>query len=77
MQMFVIRLGSGEYVTDYRIWSSYLDYKTTIHRAAASELNAFDSQFVLKRLKNLGQKNTTRPKTSAFRSGEKLVGERN
>jgi hypothetical protein len=62
--MFVIRLGCGESVTDCRIWSSYLDYKTTIHRAAASELNDFDSQLVLKRLKFLGHKNATREPVS-------------
>jgi hypothetical protein len=65
MKMFVIRLESGDYVTDCRIRSSYVDYKTTIHRASASELNDFDSQLVLKRLKSLGQKNAVREEVHA------------
>jgi hypothetical protein len=73
VKMFVIRLESGEYLTSVRMTSGYIDYERTLHRMAASELNDFDSQLVLKRLKKLGQKTAVRqeiqPAWSSFSEG--------
>jgi hypothetical protein len=60
MKMFLIKFESGEYLTNCRITSNYLDFERTIHKAAADRLNDFDSQLVVKRLLKLGQKNASR-----------------
>jgi hypothetical protein len=62
--MFLIKFESGEYLTNCRIRSNYLDYERTIHRAAADRLNDFDSKLVLKKLANLGQKSASREEVS-------------
>jgi hypothetical protein len=64
MKMFLIKFESGEYLTNCRITSSYLDYERTIHKAAADRLNELDSELVVKRLLNLGQKNACREEAS-------------
>ncbi len=53
MRFFVIRMSTGEYLTKVRIISNYLEYEFTTNRDEASQLNDFDSQFVLKRLRTL------------------------
>jgi hypothetical protein len=60
VKVFVIKLGTGEYVKNRRMTSHYLDYERTIHKNAADRLHDFDSQLVLKRLATLGEKNATR-----------------
>jgi hypothetical protein len=60
MTKFVIRLESGEYLSNVRMMTSFLDYDRTLHLAAASEMTDSDSQLVLKRLNKLGQKNAVR-----------------
>jgi hypothetical protein len=55
MRFFVIRMSSGEYLTKVRIVSDYLEYQFTPRRDEAFPLNDFDSQFVLKRLRTLGE----------------------
>jgi hypothetical protein len=39
MKMFVIKLESGEYVTQCRMSTHYLVYERTIHPAAADRFN--------------------------------------
>jgi hypothetical protein len=65
MKMFVIRLKSGDYLTQIEITSNYLGYKCTSDRAAAHELNDFDSQLVLRRLANVGERNAKREEIPA------------
>ena len=55
MRFFVIRMSSGEYLTKVRIISNYLEYELTTNRDEASQLNDFDSQLVLRRLRTLGE----------------------
>jgi len=49
-------LESGEYLAKVRMTSNYLQYERTLERSAAHELNDFDSQLVLKRLRIEGKK---------------------
>jgi hypothetical protein len=63
--MFVIRLATGEYLTRVQLTSSYLEYERTPDRAAADRLNDFDSLLVMKRLRNLGEKNPEREELPA------------
>ena len=60
MEMFVVRLDSGDYVTKCEITSNYLNYERTANRSDASRLNHFESQLVIKRLRILGEKNPSR-----------------
>lgn len=60
MKIFLIKLESGEYLTNCRMTANYLDYERSIHKAAADRFNDFDSKLVLKKLANLGQKNAFR-----------------
>ena len=60
MEMFVIKLDGGDYATKCEITSNYLNYERTADRDAASRLNHFDSQLVLKRLRISGEKNPSR-----------------
>jgi hypothetical protein len=39
MRFFVIRMGTGEYLTKVRIISNYLEYEFTTDREQASKLN--------------------------------------
>jgi hypothetical protein len=60
MELFVIKLDSGDYVAKCEVTSKYLNYERTADREAASRLNHFDSQLVLKKLRILGEKNPSR-----------------
>ncbi len=60
MKKFIIRLHDGNYVMNVRLTSNYLDYDRTRDREKASRLNDFDSQLVLKRLRNSGERNAVR-----------------
>jgi hypothetical protein len=55
MRFFVIRMSTGEYLTKVRIISNYLEYEFTTEQDEASQLNDFDSQLILKRLRTLGE----------------------
>ena len=55
MRFFVTRVSTGEYLTKVRIVSNYLEYEFTPNRDEASLLNDFDSEFILKRLRTLGE----------------------
>jgi hypothetical protein len=55
MRFFVIRMSTGEYLTQVRIISDYVEYKFTTEWHEASQLNDFDSKLVLKRLRTLGE----------------------
>jgi hypothetical protein len=67
MKTFIIRLSDGNYVMHVRLSSNYLDYDRTRDREAADRLNDFDSQLVLKRLRNMGEKNPQREEVPADR----------
>jgi len=56
MKQYIVRLASGEYVSECRIVSSYLDFKRTSDRESATRFNDFDSQLVIKRLSQIGEK---------------------
>jgi hypothetical protein len=58
--MFVDRLEDGNYLMNVEIGSHYLRNDRTRDRAAAHPLNDFDSQLVLKRLCQEGEKNARR-----------------
>ena len=60
MKLFIIKLVSGEYLTECHLTSNYLEYECTMHREAASRLNDFDSTLALRRLKMLGKKEAVR-----------------
>jgi len=60
MKMFIIEPDEDDYLTAIEISSTYLDFKRTKDRAAAHQLNDFDSRLVLKRLRNSGHKNASR-----------------
>ena len=60
MKLFVIRLEDGNYLMNVVIGSHYLRYDRTRDRGAAHLLNDFDSQLMLKRLRNEGEKNAQR-----------------
>ena len=68
MKKFIIRLRDGNYLVNVRLTSSYLDYDRTRHREKASRLNDFDSQLVLKRLRNSGERNAVREEASWSKS---------
>ena len=55
MRFFIIRMSTGEYLTKVRIISRHLEYEFTTDPSQASRLNDVDSQFVLKRLRTLGE----------------------
>jgi len=63
--MFIIRLSDGNYVMHVRLSSNYLDYDRTRKRDQADRLNDFDSLLVLKRLRNMGEKNPEREEVPA------------
>ena len=63
--MFIIRLSDGNYVMHVRLTSNDLDYDRTRNRDQADRLNDFDSQVVLKRLSNMGEKNPQREEVHA------------
>ena len=58
--MFIIRLADGNYLANVMIGSNYMEYDRTRDRAAADRLGVFDSQLVLRRLRNQGEKNPQR-----------------
>ncbi len=55
MRFFVIRISTGEFLTQVRIISNYVEYEFTAERDEASQLNDSDSQLILKRLRTLGE----------------------
>ena len=63
--MFIIRLSDGNYVMHVRLSSNYLYYDRTRKRDQADRLNDFDSLLVLKRLRNMGEKNPEREEVPA------------
>ena len=57
MKMFIIRLWDGNYLAHVQIGSNYLNYHRIRDRNAAQILNNVDSELVLTRLRNEGEKN--------------------
>jgi hypothetical protein len=55
MPLYVVRISTGEYLTQVRIVSNYLEYAFTTERDEASQLTDVDSQLVLRRLRTLGE----------------------
>ena len=55
MPFFIIRMSTAEYLTKVRIISGHIEYEFTTDPHQASPLTDFDSQFVLKRLRTLGE----------------------
>lgn len=59
-RFFVIRMSTGEYLTEVRIIGNYLEYEFTTDRNKASRLNDLHSQLVLKRLRTLREERARR-----------------
>jgi hypothetical protein len=55
VKQFVIRVSTGEYLTNVRIATPLFEYEFTTDPEKASRLNDIDSQLVLKRLRTLGE----------------------
>lgn len=55
VRYFVIRMSTGEYLTNVQVISNYIAYEFTADRTQASSLNDLDSQLILKRLRTLGE----------------------
>jgi len=55
VRYFVIRMSTGEYLTNVQVISNYIAYEFTADRTQASSLNDSDSQLILKRLRTLGE----------------------
>jgi hypothetical protein len=62
---FIVRMSTGEYLTNVRIIGKYLEYEFTADAEQASRLNEFDSQLVLKRLRTLGEVRARREEIEA------------
>ena len=60
MKQFIIRMSTGEYLTNVRIISQYLEYEFTTEPQQASRLNDLDSQLILKRLRTLREERARR-----------------
>ena len=60
MKKFIIRLHDGNYLMNVRLTSNYLEYDRTRERSQAHHLNNFDSQLVLRRLADSGEKKASR-----------------
>lgn len=56
MKQYIVRLSTGQYISNCRIGSNYMTYDRTDSPEAATRLYDFDSKLVIKRLKSEGLK---------------------
>ena len=54
MSYFIVRLSTGQYITDIKMTSKYTNYKLTNDREAATRLIDFDAKLLVSRLRTKG-----------------------